>query len=928
MLRIFLLFLLFVIKNASVNLGLQYEFLDEIITKFASDSDVQDFDCKSSSLIKDSFIFPECSIKDVESVYTEGRPSVNMSMVGTLCQLPDDYRIILKTIPTQDQRVYNKPEVAQVQLFGLKAKRTENMVKEILNYVKLETQRLAFYRKQQHELRQEFLQGVVDALASGETNASTIGRRVVLPANFIGGPRNMRRKYIDTMALVQKFGKPNIFLTLTCNPNWPEIRQHMMIQEETQNRADLIVRVFHAKLEQFKKEILKKEIFGKVVAYTYVVEFQRRGLPHAHFLLILSSHYKMYHSEEYDEIVSAEIPDEKSNPHLFRMVLKHMIHGPCGVLNPRNVCMKKRGFCKNLYPKAFCCETTQTNDAYPTYRRRDNGVKVMVRGRWISPPEAAWRIFRFSLGDIKPAVIHLPLHLEDYQPITFKRKEQITNIVANSSKRKTMLTEFFVQNNTYKFAQHLNLTYVEYPNHFVWKSDTTIWSPRKTEKSIGRIVLAHPIEGERYYLRILLSKIRCPKSYDSLKICKGIKVATFQESALLHGYLIDDNSQKLCLQEASVYHMPYELRRLFASLLVYTIPSNPRELWLSFESAMLEDFLHCNNYSKKEAKRNAFKQINTYLQSTGRQIHEFDILPDDLSYTDLDDQTEEIIAQQSGIGKTFLYRALLAKIRSKGHIALATATSGIAASLLPGGRTAHSRYKIPLDLIDRSICRISKECSLGILIKTCQLIIWDEATMAKRSALEALDDLLQDLMDSTEIFGGKVVVLGGDFRQTLSVVRNGNKSNTIAVCLTNSHLWQSLSLLQLDEKMRLFLDPMFTNFLLRIGDGKEISDDNDFVTLPTQIVIQNNATTNQLNVLIDYVYPNISNISTNVHSTLNRAILTTNNNFVHEINDILIHKFPGEEMEYISFDETLDPNDQAHYEDLLHSLTPNGMPPH
>ncbi|CAI9298597.1 unnamed protein product [Lactuca saligna] len=732
----------------------------------------------------------------------------------------DDYRIILKTIPTQDQRVYNKPEVAQVAAMWVEGEengehgkrnievRTHSNIPKSVEYyygcydplqyplmfpfgelgchqhipkksaneqthnrivtcsaeslispmgmtnvddllhmeesvmtrssetakyvsvreyyaykLQIQTQRLAFYRTQQHELRQEFLQGVVDALASGETNASTIGRRVVLPANFIGGPRNMRRKYIDAMALVQKFGKPDIFLTLTCNPNWPEIRQHMMIQEETQNRADLIVRVFHAKLEQFKKEILKKEIFGKVVAYTYVVEFQKRGLPYAYFLLILSSHYKMYHAEEYDEIVSAEIPDEKSNPHLFRMVLKHMIHGPCGDLNPRNVCMKKRGFCKNLYPKAFCCETTQTNDAYPTYRRRDNGVKVMVRGaeldnrwvvpynpyllcRWISPPEAAWRIFRFSLGDIKPTVIHLPLHLEDYQPITFKRKEQLTNIVANSSKRKTMLTEFFVQNNTDKFAQHLNLTYVEYPNHFVWKSDTKIWSPTQTEKSIGRIVLAHPSEGERYYLRILLSKIRCPKSYDSLKICKGIKVATFRESALLHGYLIDDNSQKLCLEEASVYHMPYELRRLFASLLVYTIPSNPRELWLSFESAMLEDFLHCNNYSKKEAKRNTFKQINTYLQSTGRQIHEFDILPDDLSYTDLDDQTEEIIAQQSiivsdddlksihnlnkkqkiafdtiigkvkankggaffidgpgGTGKPFLYRALLAKIK-------------------------------------------------------------------------------------------------------------------------------------------------------------------------------------------------------------------------------------------------------------------------
>lgn len=293
------------------------------------------------------------------------------------------------------------------------------------------------------------------------------------------------------MALVQKFGKPDLFLTLTCNPNWPEIRQHMMTHEETHNRADLVVRVFHAKLELFKNEILKKNIFGKVAAYTYVIEFQKRGLPHAHFLLILEHDFKMYEPKEYDEIVCAELPDEHSNPHLHKMVVKHMLHGPCGDLNLKNVCMKN-GTCKNSYPKEFCHETTQTNDAYPTYRRRNNGVSVIVRGakldnrwvvpynayllckfdchvnieicstikavkyiykyickgcdkisfavtsnynsecideiqqfqsgRWISAPEGAWRIYRFLLGDIKPAVIHLALHLENYQPITFNKR--------------------------------------------------------------------------------------------------------------------------------------------------------------------------------------------------------------------------------------------------------------------------------------------------------------------------------------------------------------------------------------------------------------------------------------------------------------------------------------------------------------------------
>ena len=140
-------------------------------------------------------------------------------------------------------------------------------------YVKLESQRLDFYRSQQEEIRREFLQGIQNFVAAGETQAANIGQRIFLPTSFIGGPRNVRRKYIDAMTLVQKFGKPDIFLTMTCNPNWPEIKEHLIEKEEAQNRPDLIVRVFHAKLEELKNEILKKNIFEEVAAYTYVIEF-------------------------------------------------------------------------------------------------------------------------------------------------------------------------------------------------------------------------------------------------------------------------------------------------------------------------------------------------------------------------------------------------------------------------------------------------------------------------------------------------------------------------------------------------------------------------------------------------------------------------------------------------------------------------------
>ncbi|XP_069149280.1 ATP-dependent DNA helicase pfh1-like isoform X2 [Solanum lycopersicum] len=158
-----------------------------------------------------------------------------------------------------------------------------------------------------------------------------------------------------------------------------------------------------------------------------------------------------------------------------------------------------------------------------------------------------------------------------------------------------------------------------------------------------------------------------------------------------------------------------------------------------------------------------------------------------------------------GTGKTFLYRALLVVVRTKGFIALATASSGVAASILPGGRTAHSRFKIPVDIDDNFTCNISKQSSLAILIRDSKLIVWDEVSMAKKNMIEALDTLLKDLMNTKALFGGKVVVLGGGgggFRQTLPVVLSVKKEDFINQSLLYSRIWNHLEKLSLSENMR------------------------------------------------------------------------------------------------------------------------------
>jgi len=124
----------------------------------------------------------------------------------------------------------------------------------------------------------------------------------------------------------------------------------------------------------------------------------------------------------------------------------------------------------------------------------------------------------------------------------------------------------------------------------------------------------------------------------------------------------------------------------------------------------------------------------------------------------------------SGTDKTFVWTTLLSRLRGQGKIVLVVASSGIASLLLLGGRIAHSRFKIPIDLHDESTYNITQQMKVAELVRKVDLIIWDEAPMMHRRAFEAIDRTLRDLMQlddaqaTEKIFGGKTVVLGGDFR--------------------------------------------------------------------------------------------------------------------------------------------------------------------
>ncbi|KAG5537450.1 hypothetical protein RHGRI_024769 [Rhododendron griersonianum] len=417
--------------------------------------------------------------------------------------------------------------------------------------------------------------------------------------------------------------------------------------------------------------------------------------------------------------------------------------------------------------------------------------------------------------------------------------------------------------------------------------------------------------------------------------------------------------------------MPFSLRQLFTTILVYCAPVNPLELFFKFEDDMVQDYISVQKISKDVARQILLQTLNAELESMGKNLNHFqlsqlitsdstkkatprevedemnipisendlkspDLLNDEqlIAYNDILDVVFHkkpkcfFIDGPGGTGKTFLYQALLATVSSQHQIALATASSGVAASILPNGRTAHSRFKIPIDCDGKLCCGISKQSGLATLIKETVLIIWDEASMAKKESIEALDYLLRDLTNNDTLFGGKVVVQGGDFRQVLPVIPRGTRHDCINASIVRSFIWQSLIKFRLTQNMRARIDPAFSAYILRVGDGVEKENQAGEIKLPSSLVLQSTSTIPSLDQLIQFVFPSFHINTLDPLSLTDSAILTPKNQAVDEINETMLSKFPGKEHVYLSFDETTDPTQQGLYIDFLNSITPPGMPCH
>ncbi|XP_071941099.1 uncharacterized protein [Antedon mediterranea] len=372
--------------------------------------------------------------------------------------------------------------------------------------------------------------------------------------------------------------------------------------------------------------------------------------------------------------------------------------------------------------------------------------------RYVGSMEAAMRILGFPIHQRYPPVFQLSIHLENGQRVYFT--EENARRIALGTPPKTMLTAFFTLCQTDDFAQ--SLLYVEVPQYYTWHNKAKKWNRRKqgvpSESSpgvfrspcLGRVYTISPKQRKCYYMRLLLHEKRGPKSYKDLKTFNEVEFDTYHATCLAMGLIDNDQHYHRALEEAALANTGHHLRKLFTMILTACEPSDPLTLWEQHKHHISDDLFYKAGLPPDHEDKQALFAADKEKSLTGEQKT---IATDFLHMVNNKIPGIVFLDAPGGTGKTFLLKYLLHTIRSKGWIVIACASSGIAARLIPGGKTLHSTFKIPLDVQyrDHPTCSINKNSALASILRETRGLIVDEALMTHKSAYEAMDYTLRDI---------------------------------------------------------------------------------------------------------------------------------------------------------------------------------------
>ena len=640
---------------------------------------------------------------------------------------------------------------------------------------------------------------------------------------------------------------------------------------------------------------------------------------------------------------------------------------------------------------------------------KNDEVTMHQVASYISDTYSIWRILEFPMSHMEPSVTSLPLHLPEEQMVLIRPGESLVN--AAERKKTTMLTAFFHLNSVDPRAN--NILYPDILKHYSWNADDKCYKRRTYNLSrlddpnvksdmIGRIpiIALSSYTRELYFQRLLLYNVPGPKSFEDLKTMEdGYVCKTYHEAAVKLGLFEDDQELEKTFLEGFGIMYGSAVRDFFVSLILYCNPIDPESFFTKFKNHLCEDFMRPTRITEAtdEMIYKCLVDLQRIFEAHGRSLEEFKLpLPDknvehnfmmrdvdeELSYYNenlgnvglsnmekmnteqlafindvlhcVDNQLPGIfsLTAPGGSGKTFVLETLLAIIRSNGQIALATATTGIAATLLTGGKTVHSRLKIPINLDEESIISpmLKENSSLKTLLQQTAIIIIDEASMGSKVLFQALDKTLKILKDIEAPFGGIPTILSADWQQCLTIVQKASPAEIIHQTLKACDLWMEVKKYKLTRNMRVTSNDSyakeFCDYLLRIGSGtEETSKDpkigDDMVLIPPHL----RSKANNVIEFCNEIFHDVDQMKKAHASTeewndfiltdtwkdyiMSRAVICPTNSDTEEINQYLIKKLPGQLHIFRSIDKVLNTKEAHEYPtEYLNSIYLGSIPPH
>ena len=473
-----------------------------------------------------------------------------------------------------------------------------------------------------------------------------------------------------------------------------------------------------------------------------------------------------------------------------------------------------------------------------------NEIEMYRTTRYISAAEATWRMLGFDPQNRYPSVIRVHAHLENENSALYPAEASAEERAAIASNTTPDLMHYVERPTAACFSGLTCLTSNPTLLPRKKKDDPcpssapagkwldqhgNIVSARTTER-VCRIHFESPAVGDLFYLRLLLHKIPA-RPFTELRtvqpdIGPPVLHLSFHDAARARGLITGDEEYSICMQEAIGFETGYFLRGLLITLILNGGPAP--KLWHHFQNDLIEDLRM--SMTRAQAVSEALRQIHLELQLHGKDIEQFKLPPaihqlaelqstrgafDRIQQKTYADEKEVLLTPEqraiyttvinsitsnrpgaymadspAGTRKTFTEKVIAARLRGDGRVVLTIASTGIAALQLPGGWTAHSMFKLPLEdsLVSGVLCDIRGESQRAELIRKCDLIIWDGLPMTHKYCVEALNKTLQDLLNNTALFGDKIILFSGDWRQVGPVVKYGSALDTVEAAVILSFL--------------------------------------------------------------------------------------------------------------------------------------------